>query len=176
MMSHPFKTRSRFTTVLLASALAAPLAFGHGGASDHDHDPTMNQHVIDDDLVTGGHFVDNGLEVLAEEGVKVVIDLRDDPPEGQEQKLAAAGMKWVNIPVSFQDPKPEDYAAFAAAMDAHTAEKVLVQCQANYRASAMTYLYRVNELGVSQRKARKDLNAVWQPGGTWGDYLEAMTD
>lgn len=175
-MSHPLKIRSRYFVVLLASVLAAPLALGHGGASDHHHDPTMNQHVIDDDLVTGGHFVDNGLEVLAEAGVKVVIDLRDDPPEGQEAKLAAAGVKWVNVPVSFQAPTPEDYAAFAAAMNAHDGEKVLVQCQANYRASAMTYLYRVNEQGVSQRKARKDLNAVWQPGGTWGDYLEAMTD
>lgn len=175
-MPRPFPSFLTAVSLLLATVLAAPLAYGHGSASDHPHDPTMNQHVISEALVTGGHFVNDGLQILADDGVTVVIDLRDEPPEGQAEKLAAAGVKWVSVPVSWKNPRPEDYEAFASAMKAHADEKILVQCQANYRASAMTFLYRANELGVSERKARKDLNAVWQPGGTWGDYIEAMLD
>lgn len=155
--------------------LGAITVFAHGG-HDHHAGPTMNFHAIDDELLTGGHFVEDGLDEVAKEGVTVVIDLRDEPPEGQEEKLAAAGLKWVNVPVSWSDPRPEHYAAFAAAMDAHQGEKILVQCQANYRASALTFLYRVKEGGVSERKARKDLEAVWQPAGKWGRYIDSVLE
>lgn len=160
----------------LSLLLGASQASAHGRGSDHDHEPTMNHHVVDDGLITGGHFIEGGLEKLAAEGVTVVIDLRDDPPANQQEKLAAEGVTWVNIPVAWDDPKPEDYTAFAEAMQAHAGEKVLVQCQANYRASAMTYLYRVKEEGVSERKAAGDLEAVWQPAGTWGRYIEAVLE
>lgn len=45
----------------------------------------------------------------------------------------------------------------------------LVQCAANYQASAMTYLYRV--------VVEKDLYAVWNPGEVsqkWDNYIEGV--
>lgn len=136
----------------------------------------MNYHAIDERLVTGGHFFDDGPETLAEQGVSVVIDLRDEPPEGQAERLSAVGLEWINVPVAWKDPKPEDFEAFSEAMAAHPEAKILVQCQANYRASAFAFLYRVKVEGVSQRKARKDLEAVWQPEGRWGRYIDTVLD
>lgn len=146
--------------------------------SDHaDHSgPAMNYRAINDDLATGGHFVGDGLETIAAQGVQVVIDLRDDPPAGQSEKLAEQGIKWINIPVEWRDPKRSDFEAFSAAMNEHQGEKILVQCQANYRASAMTYLYRVQVQNVPESGAQVDLHAVWEPNEQWTDYMNSITN
>jgi len=114
--------------------------------------PTMNHHVIDERLASGGHFVGDGLLALKQQGLQVVIDLRDEPPEGQREKLAEMGIEWINVPVVSTDPRKKDFERFSAAMTKHKSENVLVQCQSNHRASAMTYLYRVN---VEYRRYRR---------------------
>ena len=57
-------------------------------------------------------------------------------------------------------------------MQRHEDAHVLVQCQANYRASAMTYLYRVLEDGVPEAEARSSMSAIWTPEGRWARYLD----
>lgn len=59
-------------------------------------------------------------------------------------------------------------------MAANEDENIFVQCQANYRASAMTYLDRVTRQGVSEEEARKALNAIWTPEGTWKAYIDGI--
>ena len=162
------------------AALAAISLLGPGIVCGQDHDahggPTMNYHEIDEQLATGGHFVDGGLEDVREKGVQVVVDLRDKPPAGQKETLAASGIQWINVPVVWKDPRPEDFERFVEVMGTHEGEHVLVQCQANYRASAMTYLYRVLIDGVPEETARKDLNAIWEPEGRWRDYMDSIID
>ena len=136
----------------------------------------MNHHRIDDRLATGGHLVGGGLGVLQEQGIEVVIDLRDEPPSGQQKRLADAGIEWINVPVIWKDPRPEDFERFVETMDRHADDHVLVQCQANYRASAMTYLYRVLVQEVPAELAQKDLNAVWEPEGRWKDYMDRIVE
>ena len=155
--------------------LLAPVA--HGEASpDHHEGPAMNFHAINDRLSTGGHFTENGLETVAGQGVTVVIDLRPAPPEGQKQRLAERGIKWINIPVEWQQPTVADFEEFTAAMQDSAGKKVFVQCQANYRASTMTYLYRVKVEGVAEPEARKDLEAAWQPNDTWGAFIRTVLE
>jgi len=146
--------------------------------TNHDEHagPMMNYHVIDDRLATGGHFVDDGLNEVAAGGVQVVIDLRDDPPAGQKEKLAAQGVEWINIPVKWKDPQRVDFDHFSAAMGEHKDQKVVVQCQANYRASAMTYLYRVQVEKVPEDIAVKDMLAVWEPNDQWREYLDSIIE
>lgn len=137
----------------------------------------MNYHRIDDRLVTGGHFVDDGLSEIKSEGITVVIDLRDNPPKGQEKKLAEQGIEWINVPVEWDDPAAEDFKKFSNAMKAHQDDHVLVQCGANYRASAMTYLYRVIVDNVDEEEASQDLYAVWTPSKEseeWVEYIEEI--
>jgi len=150
-----------------------PLAaqMNHG---DEHAGPTMNHHVIDERLATGGHFVNDGLVALNQQGLQVVIDLRDNPPAGQKEKLAEMGIKWINVPVEWTNPRNQDFELFSAAMTRHKSEKVLVQCQANYRASVMTYLYRVKVEQVPVATASGDLNAVWEPNDQWRDYMDGI--
>lgn len=136
--------------------------------------PAMNFHRISPQLATGGHLVDAGAADLARQGVTLVIDLRDQPPAGEQERLEAAGIRWFNVPVVWKDPKPGDFDEFVRLMAANSSENILVQCQANYRASAFTYLYRVTELGVPEAEAREDLNAIWTPEGTWREYIDAV--
>ena len=167
--------------LLFAAAFACLTAFnGELPAADNhgEHSgPVMNYHRIDQRLVTGGHLVDDGLAELQAQGVTVVIDLRDKPPRGQKEKLAEQGIEWINIPIEWNDPETVDFERFSEAMQAHQDDHVLVQCAANYRASAMTYLYRVVVEQVDEDEAEKDLYAVWIPSEEnqqWTDYIEGI--
>lgn len=142
-----------------------------------DHSgPVMNYHRIDDRLVTGGHLVGNGAEALSAEGVTVVIDVRDDSPRGEQKRYADAGIQWINIPVEWRNPRSGDFERFAKVMSEHKDDHVLVQCAANYRASAMTYLYRVVIDNVAEDEAAEDLHAVWNPdeNRTWREYIDSV--
>ena len=150
-------------------------SFGAFAQSEHGG-PAMNFHEIGERLVTGGHFVGDGLSELHGKGVNVVIDLRDKPPEGQEARLDKYGMEWINVPVVWKDPRPEDFERFVEAMKDRESDYVFVQCQANYRASAMTYLYRVLVAEVPEETARRDLNAVWEPEGRWREYMDDVIE
>ena len=163
------------TTCLFAVGLLALFGSTFANAQDHAHSgPVMNYHRVNDRLVTGGHLLDGGTEALKEQGVKVVIDLRDDSPSGEKKRFAEQGIEWINIPVKWRDPTALDFERFSETMREHQDEHVLVQCAANYRASAMTYLYRVVVEGVPEEEAVADLHAVWDPDENkqWRKYID----
>ena len=162
--------RNHFLAVLALLSFSAPLT-----AQMHDDEhagPAMNFIRVGDQLATGGHLVGDGLTELQQQGVTLVVDLRDNPPDDHGKKVEATGMQYVNVPVAWRSPKVSDFDKFATAMNANPDAHVLVQCQANYRASAFTYLYRVLEAGVPEKDARADMNKIWEPEGTWAEFVE----
>ncbi len=161
------------TLMSLSTGCANPDDAHHDQEAVHQG-PAMNFHRINPRLATGGHFVDAGATDLAKQGVTLVIDLRDEPPADEQQQLEAAGIRWINVPVEWADPKSSDFEDFSRLMAANEDESIFVQCQANYRASAMTYLYRVTKQRVAEPEARKDLNAIWTPEGTWEVYIDEI--
>lgn len=168
------KNASHISFLVLAGALA--MLSGHSAYAQMNSEhagPVMNYHRVNDRLVTGGHLLDGGTVVLKEQGVKIVIDLRDEPPSGEKERLAEQGIEWINVPVEWSDPREEDFDRFSASMREHQQDHVLVQCAANYRASAMTYLYRVVVENVPEKEAEEDLLAIWNPdeNDTWRDYI-----
>ena len=60
---------------------------------------------------------------------------------------------------------------FAGAMQRSPGKKTLLHCQANYRASAFSFLYRVLYEGVPMATAKKDLDSVWTPNQTWRELI-----
>ena len=135
--------------------------------------PAMNYHRVNDQLVTGGHLLDGGAAALQDQGVNVVINLRDDAPADEQKRFADLGIEWINIPIEWRDPKEEDFDRFVEVMSEHQDDHVLVQCAANYRASALTYLYRVVVENVPEEEAAEDMLAVWDPDeyDTWREYI-----
>ncbi|MGI9221470.1 MAG: protein tyrosine phosphatase family protein [Woeseiaceae bacterium] len=169
------------TPQLIFPVVASSILLFTGCAADAqmsgDHSgPVMNYHRVDDRLVTGGHLLDGGTAELKEQGVKVVVDVRDNSPSGEEQRFAEQGIKWINVPVNWNNPQAADFDKFSAVMTEHQDAHVMVQCAANYRASAMTYLYRVVVEKVPEEEAEKDLHAVWNPdeNDTWSDYIDEV--
>ena len=167
--------KASYKPFLFAAGSLALLSSGFAGAqTDTPHaGPVMNYHRVNDRLVTGGHLLDGGTVALKEQGVKVVIDLRDDSPAGEQERFAEQGIEWINIPVKWRDPEKADFDRFSETMREHQDDQVLVQCAANYRASAMTYLYRVVVEKVPEDEAMDDLHAVWDPNDndTWREYI-----
>ena len=155
--------------------LALLLISGFGIAQEEHEEhagPAMNFIRVGDRLATGGHIVGDGLDELKSQGVTLIIDLRDSPPDDHRQEVEAIGMQYVNVPVAWRSPEVADFEKFRDAMIANPDAHVLVQCQANYRASAFTYLYRVLEAGAPEAEARADMNRIWEPEGTWADFVE----
>ena len=60
------------------------------------------------------------------------------------------------------------------AMDVHQDDKVLVHCQANYRATGFVTLYRILRLGWDKEAAFRDLRKIWNPERfpIWQKFLE----
>jgi hypothetical protein len=59
-------------------------------------------------------------------------------------------------------------------MDRHKHQKILVHCQANFRATGFIMLYRVNRLGWAEENALRDLRKIWNPAEypTWEQFIK----
>lgn len=162
-----------FLTITSSLVLLCGYAEDEQAAPAHSG-PVMNYHRVNDRLATGGHLLDGGTAALQGQGIEVVIDLRDEPPSGQKKRFAEHGIEWTNIPVKWSAPTKANFDRFSKFMLKHQGDHVLVQCAANYRASTMTYLYRVLVKGIPEEKARKDLDAVWNPSENeiWRAFID----
>ncbi len=128
---------------------------------------------LDDRVTTSGQPTEAELAVLAQAGVRRVINLaphshaRALPDEAGS--VARLGMRYTNIPVDFQNPTESDFTAFCAAMQGM--ERIHVHCAANYRVAAFLCRYRRDVLGVDAAVARADMEAIWQPDPVWERFL-----
>ncbi|MDP4783257.1 MAG: protein tyrosine phosphatase family protein [OM182 bacterium] len=91
-----------------------------------------------------------------------------------DQVVKGLGMEYMHIPVTWDNPLPSDFYAFADSLRRDTDKKTLLHCQVNARATAFSFLYRVIYEGVSIAEAKTDMNTVWQPNETWRDFIFAV--
>ena len=110
------------------------------------------------------------------EGIEAVIYLAPSSSRGaiaeEPALLARQGIEFVHIPVPWDKPEAQHLQAFRAAMDRLKGRRVLVHCQGNYRASAMTYVWRVLDDKADPTQALRDLQAMWTPVGPWKTLID----
>ncbi len=116
-------------------------------------------------LTTSGRLLPEDPARLAALGVRKVINLAlDDHPEALADEaglLAAAGIGYAHIPIPFDAPQEDHYAAFKAAL-AETDGPVHVHCIMNWRVSGLFYrLHR--EQGMAEPEARALMRQQWDP-------------
>ena len=123
------------------------------------------------------------MKEVADAGVQVVINLALVTSQGalpnEDSLVKALGMKYIHIPVEWNNPTRQDLDAFFTAMDEYKEEKVLVHCQANYRVSAFILLYRVLRLGWKREDAIPVMEKMWNPEDfpVWQKFIdENLTD
>lgn len=133
---------------------------------------------LSENLFTGGMPKAEQLRDAAEQGVQVVInlalhDIQNALPE-EEELVRSLGMTYINIPVIWNHPTQENLNEFLEAMDAHREEKVLVHCEANYRATAFPALYRILRLGWKREDALEVMHQIWneEKYPVWKNFIE----
>lgn len=132
---------------------------------------------LDARTTTSGRLSAGDPQRLATIGVARVINLAlaDSPGalEDEAALVAAAGMAYVHVPVRFDAPREEDYAAFVAAYEADDGP-VHVHCIMNWRVSAFFYRYN-RKRGMAEAEARALMGRQWRPEDTehriWADFI-----
>ena len=119
---------------------------------------------IDNQLSSSGQIHAEHARLLQSLGVKTVVNLavyNEEYNGSENQWVVERGMTYIHLPVDFDRPTSSDLERFYQLMDAIADETVWVHCIANYRASAFTYLYRINERGDSRKDAKAVLDQIW---------------
>ena len=135
---------------------------------------------LDAETTTSGKLQGGDPERLAAIGVRHVINLAlDDSPDalaGEAGKLAAAGIAYTHIPVPFDAPGEDHFAAFEAAL-AGSDGPVHVHCIMNWRVSAF-YYRRNRAAGMAEAEASALLRQQWDPRASndprarvWADFI-----
>ena len=161
-----------------AALILALLAAVALGANANESGPTVqapNVVAVSARVVTSGQPTEDALSRLASQGFGAVIYLApptvQDAVPGEAEIVRKQGLDFVNIPIKFGEPSDADFRAFVRAMDGFGDRKVLVHCQVNFRASSMTFLYRVIIRREDPEQAYQAVTRVWVPDGTWKRFL-----
>jgi uncharacterized protein (TIGR01244 family) len=141
-----------------------------------DPETIYHWHRLDERITTSGQPSEAELAEIAALGVRCVINLglhtHPKALADEAASVAALGMTYVHIPVDFQNPTEQDFAAFSTAVAAATAAPLHVHCIANYRVSAFFYRYRRDVLGMDAARAQVDLDEVWKPDEVWTAFIQ----
>jgi protein tyrosine phosphatase (PTP) superfamily phosphohydrolase (DUF442 family) len=133
---------------------------------------------LSDNLFSSGMPTPEQIQSVAKHGIQVVVNLATSKSEGwmpnEKELVEAQNIIYYSIPVDWAAPTADDLNEFINIMERHKHEKILVHCQANYRATAFTLLYRVNHLGWKKDNAMEDLWQIWDPTEfpIWEKFIE----
>lgn len=137
-----------------------------------------NYQFLNENLSSSGMPTAEQMKEVAEAGTQVVINLAPaivkDALPNEDSLVKSLGMEYVHIPVEWNKPTKQNLEDFFAAMDEHQGEKVLVHCQANYRASSFVMLYRVLKLGWKKEEAIPVMEKMWNPEDfpVWQNFID----
>jgi len=149
--------------------------------ADSKSDAKLINHVKwTDQLESSGQPTKTQLAGLVNDGFDMVINLAPPQSEGSFPDeggiVAGNGLVYVNIPVDWDKPRPEDFHFFAETLAAASGQRVLVHCQINMRASTFTFLYRVVHDRVDPQEAWEKVTEVWVPHDQWMDFVTQVLE
>lgn len=120
---------------------------------------------LSESLFTGGMPKADQLADAAQRGIQIVINLAPhtvpDALPNEAELVKSLGMQYINIPVICTTPTKDGLDRFMAIMDENKDKKILVDCQANFRATAFVALYRILRHGWEPRDAIEDMHRIW---------------
>jgi len=163
----------------LLIGLIAIAFFATASYAVEEADPALaeiiNFRQYSDTFSSAGQPTREQFQVLADQGFKriVYIAFTSNPNAlaYADQVVKGLGMEYMQIPVAFDNPLPDEFYAFAEFMKIDIDKKTLLHCQVNARATAFSFLYRVIYDDVPVAEAKADMNTVWQPNEVWRDFI-----
>lgn len=131
-------------------------------------------------FASSGQPTEEQLQAVADAGFERVVYIaftnNQNALPDEDQIVKRLGMEYMQVPVDFANPLPDDFYAFADSMRRNTDKKTLLHCQVNARATAFSFLYRVLYEDVPVAEAKADMNTVWQPNEVWRDFIFEVMD
>ncbi|MAC71318.1 MAG: phosphatase [Gammaproteobacteria bacterium] len=126
-------------------------------------------------FASAGQPTADQLQAIADQGFERIVYIaftnNTNALPDEDQIVKGLGMEYMQVPVDFSNPLPDDFYAFADSMQRNTGKKTLLHCQVNARATAFSFLYRVLYEDVPVAEAKEDMNTVWQPNEVWRDFI-----
>ena len=139
----------------------------------------LNEIQYSSNLTTAGQPSEEQFRALAVAGFQRVIFLafndHKNAVQNEDRVARSVGLEFVHIPVAWDAPTTGDFNTFAAVM--YAADKTLVHCEVNFRASVFGFLYQVIYLGTPAEEAWSLLTSIWMPNETWETFIvSVLTD
>jgi protein tyrosine/serine phosphatase len=143
------RLNKKFPSGLAALAIILTLSavsFGKSNKSSFPNIKISNFGQMDEHFYRGARPKDNDYKSLAAIGIKTVIDLTDNSRESEEPAVAAAGMRYVNIPiVDKKNPSADQISEFLKVANDPATGKFYVHCAGGrHRTGVMGAVYRFN--------------------------------
>lgn len=157
-----------YTVLLLVSGvfgLQTPAAQADPGA-------IRNFMQVTPEFCTGGQPRVEHFAKLKADGVKAVLNLRQPGEHRSDEELEAvkaAGLKYFNIPVNYQNPTDANVDEFLRITDDPSNRPMFIHCTAAIRVSAFWMIRRVLRDGMTVDAALAEAKKV---GLTQGPHLE----
>ncbi|MDJ0532645.1 MAG: protein tyrosine phosphatase family protein [Xenococcaceae cyanobacterium MO_207.B15] len=133
---------------------------------------------LTDSIATAGQPTKKQLSLVKDSGYKTIINLATSASENalpdEKETVEALGMKYIHIPIDFNNPTSEDFAEFCQAMQDNNQQPLLIHCAANLRVSAFMYIYRLTQENFDSEQAKRDLSKVWTPNETWQQFIDSQ--
>ena len=120
---------------------------------------------LPENIFTGGMPTREQIADAAQRGVELVINLAphevSNALPGEPELVTSLGMQYINIPVIWTTPTRDGLDRFMDVMDQNKDKKILVHCQANFRATAFMALYRILRQGWNADEAMAGMHKIW---------------
>ena len=117
-----------------------------------------NTYQVFDWLWTSGQLSERDIASMPLLGIQVVVNIA-----------------YVQIPVEWNNPQPEQFAQFVGVLNIFAGRKVWVHCAKNMRVSAFIYLYRKLMLGETENEASFPMDKIWSPNQRWQAFIEQVS-
>ena len=169
----------RFTTAFAALTVFASISFAQTAPQKtFPNIKIKNFGQMDERFYRGAQPKKEDYKSLAELGVKTVIDLRDEPKDYEKSMVEAAGMKYVNIPMSdTKYPKEEQIQEFLKLANDPETGVFYVHCAGGrHRTGVAGAVYRFTKYGwdydtVYREMKNYDFYTRWGHGAM-KDYVQ----
>jgi len=125
--------------------------------------PIRNFVRVNDEFCTGGQPRLEHLQMLKNDGVKAIINLRaptEHRAEEEEAKARELGLRYFNIPVKFADPKEEQVTEFLKITDDANNRPAFIHCTAAIRVGMFWMIRRVLRDGWTIEAAEKEAEKI----------------
>ena len=162
MMARQVTLRS-LQAALLASlftlSIVAPAVAQQGQADKFSTIRIKNFGQVDERFYRGAQPRQEDYKELAALGIKTIIDLRDDPTKYEKREAEAAGMRYINIPMSdTKYPKDAQIEEFLKLVNDPATGAFYAHCVGGrHRTGVMGAVYRFNKYGWNYDQVYKEM-------------------